>query len=118
MTSRSVYITPDKKVTVVDRKCVEVALPDQNTITQEEFDQLLEYLQRHGEAYPHADLLSDNVELVAKLEAFFWIPPVEDILEEIYKDAPEPILDAIHAAFIDAKEKGAEDYGYVLIGFF
>ena len=118
MTSRSVYITPDKKITIMDRRCVEVALPDQDTITQEEFNQILEYLQRHSEAYPRTDLLSDNVEAVSTLEAFFWIPPVEDDLEEIYKDAPEPILSAIYAAFIDAKEKGVEDYGYVLIGFF
>ena len=118
MTSRSVYITPDKKVTVLDRRCVEVALPDPDTMNHEEFNQILGYLRQHGEAYPHADLISGKVELAAKDEAFLWIPSTEEVLEETYKDAPQPILDAVHAAFIDAKERGAEDYGYILVGFF
>lgn len=118
MNKRTVYITSDKKITVLDRRCVEVALPDPEDLPDGEFNAALEYLRSHSDAYPHTDLIRGDVEISAKDEAFLWVPPTEDLLEETYKDAPQIILDAVRAAFVDANEKGGEDYGYVLIGFF
>lgn len=118
MKKRTVYITSDKKVTVLDRRCVEVALPDPDSLSNDEFSAALEWLRSHGEAYPHADLVRGEVGLEKKDEAFLWVPPTEEVLNETYEKAPQIILDAIHAAFVDANERGLEDYGYVLIGFF
>ncbi len=120
---RSVFITPDEKVVLRDRRCVEIALPDD--LPEHENGEILGYLEAQmkgdGSVYPNPDCAIDpeGEEAPAlKYEAFFWIPPDETVLNETYSDAPKAIRNALLAAFMDARERGLEDYGYALIGFF
>jgi hypothetical protein len=115
---RTVYLNSDTKVTLLDRRLIEIALPDPEDLRDGEEEAILSYFENHNEVYPHSDLLNGNIGLDSKVEAFFWIPPIEELLEETYNDAPKTVLNAIRAAFVDAKEKGLDDYGYALIGFF
>jgi hypothetical protein len=122
LSSRHVFINPDNKIVVKDRRCVEIALPDD--LEPEENSDIIAYLesqiQGNGSVYPNPDcaISEDEENPTLNIEAFFWIPPDEEILKEEYSEAPQAILDCLMAAFIDARERGLEDYGYALIGYF
>lgn len=115
-----VYITPDKKISMLPRNCVEIGLPDD--LDDSMNGEIIGYLESHfkgdGSVYPNPDCGQAEFDMGAKIEGFFWIPNSREVLEETYEDAPEPIKDALLGAFLRAENAGASDYGYALIGFF
>ena len=119
-----VYLTTDKRITLTERVCNESGLSEE--VPEEQFHEVLNFFRgrlngNKSSVYPNPSILQKitfNNYPHFKVEGFFWIPSDENVLKEEYNDAPEIIMDVLLAAFKNAKERGAEDYGYILIGFF
>lgn len=118
MNKRNIYLNEDTKIDVQNRHAIEISLPDD--LEDEVIQEISDYMASGNSAiYPNSDVLKkySTSDPSAKIEAFFWICPVNSI-EEVYPGCPEILLNAIRAACMDSEKNSPVDTGYVLIGFF